>query len=538
MRTHHTLIALGGLLGSAVTAALGCYHFVDDYYTPLTDPRLATGGTGGTSGSGGTGGSGGNPHCVGDPTTDPAIVRDECGVFVSATAMPGGDGTQQKPFTKLSDAVAKALAAGKRLYACDESYTEKATLKINGSLDVYGGFTGCESSGKAWTWSAAQRASLTGPADAIALVLASGKGAIHVENVDVTAPNATVMGGSSIAVYVNGGTAELVSSNISAGDAMAGADGIDAPTMAAQAGTDGNSGGDSCSVDTVPGAAQVQTTCGTAFSIGGKGGDGNQLNGASGQAGLPNNGAGQAGSGDDGTTMGWTCTGNMGTGKDGQPGTSGGEGPGASMMSFGMLDTKGFIGATGNDGMPGTPGQGGGGGGGLRGSAALCSGKPGSGGASGGSGGSGGCGGAPGGGGKGGGASVALVSANAAVTLTNVKLSAGNGGNGGRGGNLQAGGAPGKIGQGGKATVGGLQPGCNGGGGGKGGDGGPGGGGRGGHSIGITSTGTAPQIDPSAITIKSAGTGGKGGSNDFKGNHGDNGIAATCWDFGSNTACK
>jgi hypothetical protein len=548
MRTKTLMLGLLGLTGSAGMTHVGCGTALEEDWARLTDPALATDGsstgTGGTStggsGAGGhDGGAGGStPDCSGDPTKDPAIVANGCGVFVSASAPAGGDGTQRKPFNKLSDAITAASGKTSRVYACAESYdNETVTVNVTGALDVYGGFTGCSGGGKAWTWSSVMRVSYTGPANETALVLASGTGTIHVENVNVQAPDATMAGGSSIALYVNGGTVELVSSNVTAGDAMPGANGTDASSTPAQGGMDGNSGGAACSATSVAGAQEVQTTCGTSFSIGASGGAGDPLNGTAGALGLPNNGGGQPGSGDDGTTVGWTCAGNGGTGKDGLPGTSDTGGPGASMMSFGTLDTTGFVGAAGSDGMVGTPGQGGGGGGGVRGGATPCMGQPGSGGASGGSGGSGGCGGTQGGGGKGGGASIALVSASATVTLTSVKLSAGKGGNGGRGGNAQQGGPGSTGGPGGTSIVVGLQPGCNGGAGGKGGDGGPGGGGRGGHSLGIASSGTAPQIDPSNVTTKAAGNGGKGGSNDVDGNDGAGGTAAPCWDFMKNAAC-
>ena len=530
MRRVRYLVGLASMFGVVAVVAGGCVDAVALWYAPLTDPALLDGGTGATDGGGG---AGGNPACAGDPTQDAALVSNECGVFVSASAVANGDGTKTRPFTGLSAAVTTALSQKKRVYACAESYSESATLEVNGALEVFGGFTGC---GAAWSWDAAKRASYTGPANEIALVLTSGSGAIHVENVDVIAAPATVKGASSIAVYVNGGTVELSSSDVTADDGMIGEDGADAPEVPAQAGADGNDGGAACSADSVDGAAQKETTCGPAFSVGGAGGDGNGLNGVQGANGLPNNGAGQAGQGDDGTA-GWSCAVNGGDGKAGAPGVTDDGGSGAPMASFGALSTSGFVGTAGNDGKAGTPGQGGGGGGGVRGGTALCTGHPGIGGASGGSGGSGGCGGLGGGGGKAGGASIALVSADAVLTLDQVKLKAGNGGNGGRGGNPQQGGAGSNGGDGGTSSIAGLEPGCGGGKGGKGGDGGPGGGGRGGHSIGLAVSGTVPQFDPATITVKSAGDGGKGGSNDAKMNHGDIGTAAVCWDFANNAEC-
>ena len=82
---------------------------------------------------------------------------------------------------------------------------------------------------------------------------------------------------------------------------------------------------------------------------------------------------------------------------------------------------------------------------------------------------------------------------------------------------------------------------CNGGKGGKGGDGGNGGGGLGGHSFGIAATGTAPALDAAtqkAVTPGPKGTGGLGGNMDASMNHGADGMAAACWDFGAKVACK
>jgi hypothetical protein len=477
------------------------------------------------------------PGCMGDPLTDSMIVSDMCGVFVSATAMDGGDGTQAKPYKKLSDAIVKAKTAGKFIYACAEAYTEDATLQIKGPARLYGTFTGCEMGGTMWTPDAMKRASLTGPADQVALLLESGMtGSIDITGLDVNAPNAVAAGGSSIAVYVNGGTANLTSCTITAGDGKKGDDGANGPMTPAKGGTNGNSGGAACSADTVSGAPQISTMCSsTDVSVGGKGGDGNLTNGGGGQVGLPANGGGAAGNGDDGSTMTtWTCAGKGGNGGDGIPGATGDNGAAAS--TFGTLTSAGFVGAPGGDGGTGKPGQGGGGGGGVRGSSTLCTTAT-KGGASGGSGGSGGCGGEGGKGGKGGGSSIALVSDSANVTLAKVTLNAGIGGDGGVGGNPQSGGAGSDGGKGGLKTVTGLQNGCDGGKGAVGGDGGPGGGGRGGHSIGIASKGTSPTYDANSVTIKTPGNGGNGGLGNLGNNKGQNGEAQKCFDFEKGTSC-
>src|SRR4051812_46284009 len=40
MRTAHSLIAIGGILGAVTVLAAGCRDYVADYYTPLIDPKL------------------------------------------------------------------------------------------------------------------------------------------------------------------------------------------------------------------------------------------------------------------------------------------------------------------------------------------------------------------------------------------------------------------------------------------------------------------------------------------------------------------
>src|ERR1700679_4110004 len=86
---HLGLAAFGAVLVQA-----GCWSDYDSLYLPLTNPEL--GRDGGADGAEGAGGSA--PSCAGDPTQDPAIVNDNCGVFVSASAAPGGDGKEARPF--------------------------------------------------------------------------------------------------------------------------------------------------------------------------------------------------------------------------------------------------------------------------------------------------------------------------------------------------------------------------------------------------------------------------------------------------------
>jgi hypothetical protein len=555
MRRVDWLVGLGALLaasgGYAALMALGacnadfgnCTTFPHapgclNYSSGSSSGSTSTGTTTGSS-STSTSSSSGMPTCSGDPTADAGLVSDMCGIFVSSSAPDGGtaNGTMEDPFNNLADALVAAQMMNRFIFVCAGKYPLPSTLSIKQGVDIYGN---ASCTGGAWSLQdptvEANRTELDGPANEVAVVVSTTTGTVNVSGLNVVAAPATGMGASSIAVYVDTGTtANFTECDIISSTATAGAQGMDAPTTAAMTGGSGNNGNPSCSAGTVQGAAQVANTCGgsTPVSIGGNGGNGESVQGTPGTPGFPaSTNAGQAGAGDNGTS-GWGCAlnnpvtglGNGTQGADGATGMAGTPGTG-----FGTLDSTGYVGVVGGDGTDGAPGQGGGGGGGVRGSSSQCTGAN-NGGASGGSGGAGGCGGAAGKGGQGGGASFALVSANATVTLSSVKVTAGFGGAGGQGGGLQAGGNGGSAGQGGNG--GSLANGCNGGGGGKGGSGGPGAGGNGGHSIAIASMGTAPTMDSksTATASSSMAMGGPGGTNNTASNSGNAGIATACYDY-------
>jgi hypothetical protein len=474
-------------------------------------------------------GGGGDPACEGDPTLDAGLVSDACGVFVSASAAPGGDGTRARPLRSFVEAAAKRP---RRVYACAETYAESAGVVFARGVEIYAGFTDCAG---AWSWSAEARASLAGPADALALALAGGDH--HVENLNVTAADAAAPGGSSIGMIVVGGTLRMRSGDVTAG---AGRDGVVGGSLAADValnGASGSSGSDACTGDILEGnagGAAVTKTCDAERTVGGEGGDGGRvepgstpriLAGGDGEAGMPAGIGGQQGIGEP-EAGAWGCFAGAGLGNGGAPGANGDPGAGASDNSLGEVTSAGFVGVAGAQGASGKPGQGGGGGGGAKGGR-ICTGSTYGFGASGGSGGSGGCGGRGGGGGGGGGASIAVVSAGASVTFEGVKITAGNGGKGGNGGEGQPGGTGGNAGIGGQPS-GSSNPACDGGRGGKGGNGGPGGG-RGGHAIGIAYTGSMPE--GATITPGTAGEGGDGGPGNEMAGRGAPGLAAEAQAF-------
>lgn len=516
-----------GVVGIAAAVHLaGCV-----FRTPIDcENALVDCGTGGATSSSTTGTGGTGPECGGDPSE--MNVTDACGVFVQADAVGGmeaEDGTQAHPYTSLQKAIDKADS--KRVYACGSApYSEAVTIAA--PVEVYGGFE-CA---KGWAWKAEGRSALKGPADAVALTLTKqGEGA-KVHGFEITAPSATKKGGSSIAVAVDDIAAALISCEVTAGDGMAGEDGV-TPSGTATKGTDApppdalkmNACINGASMALVGGAPGT-LTCEDGVTAGGLGGKGGiSGDGEAGADGTPADATkGKGGAGED--SMNECADGTKG--KSGDGGIVGNAGilPGALSLT-GLSDTNV------TDGKAGSRGFGGGGGGGAKaGLGGLCLGGVDGNGASGGGGGAGGCGGKGGGGGKAGGSSIAIVSLGTKLVLTEVSLATGKGGDGGKGVVGQPGGDFGAGAKGG-AGSGGVNPGCKGGDGGLGGKGGSGGGGRGGHSVGLAYV-SGPSKAPAlkGFAGSAVGTGGAAGPLNSMGT-GAKGAAGACWDFSKNTAC-
>jgi hypothetical protein len=544
MRTRHTLLLLSGLLGGVASTAAGCFDPYNDYYLPLTDPKLATSGSGGmTTGTstGGNGGGGSKPDCSGEPNEVNTV--EDCGVFVQADAADAtGDGTRAKPYKTLQEALDKA--GDKRVYACASApFVEAVT--ISAGVELFGGFA-CA---KEWTWSQGAKSMLNGPADQIALTLVSGADGAKVENFAITAasPSDMTMGGSSIAVVVADLAATFDHCDLIAGDAADGAKGTtpgDLVTPGQDAPMPVHGQMDACvNPASVIGGPPGVTSCGaidTSGAPGGKGGITGAMNGSGQSGGTGANPAmmplpGADGLGGDGQV---DAAGVCQPGHLGAPGTNGAPGGGGSASSD-MLTPAGISNGNDTDGKPGTPGQGGGGGGGAK-SGLFCLGGVDGNGASGGGGGAGGCGGKGGGGGKAGGSSVALLSLGSKLTLVEVTLATGTGGKGGDGSLGQNGAKGGNGASGGSAAA--LPPsidGCKGGDGGKGGVGGSGGGGRGGHSIGLAYA-KSPAVPPKIKTFTHGmpGDGGAAGQGAPMSSNGAQGTMGQCWDFGKNKSCS
>ncbi|XXY45688.1 hypothetical protein WME91_37380 [Sorangium sp. So ce269] len=485
----------------------------------------------------GTGGGRPNPVCEGDPTKDAGAVIDECAVFASASAAPGGDGTKVNPYASLGEAVANAK--GKRVLACASGAFEES-VTIAAGIEVIGGFH-CEAE---WTWSEGARSAIEAPANQIALTLTDGASEAKVRSFAIRAASATEPGGSSIGVAVADIEAELAQVDVTAGDGMAGANG-ETPTEAPQAGasapdTEQTRASDACDLPAgVRGGDPGVTMCEDGETRGGAGGlggitgadDGNGQKGADG-APVPEPNPDEYGLGGAGQGA---AAGNCRQGEPGAPGAAGGPGVAGSDT---LLTLAGIAGGDGASGTTGKRGQGGGGGGGAK-AGQFCQTGPNTiegPGASGGGGGAGGCGGKAGGGGQAGGSSIGIVSLGTKLVLREVTVTVGKAGKGGDGVAGQNGANGGAGAAGGAASENPPSiPGCDGGKGGRGGAGGPGAGGRGGHAIGI-----AYAAPGAAVTLANfmAGTAGEGGGMAPGGNAGETGVSGECWDFTAKASCS
>jgi hypothetical protein len=515
-------IGVAAALLCACAATLGaCGSVGGDTSSEAAESASGASGAGG-AGGGGTGGN--SSSCDEDPSDNPSVLRDECGVFVKPDGSDAsGDGTEKNPLMTLGKAIEIAAEQGKRVFACRGSYMEAVT--VPGGAALYGGL---DCSAAEWAPSTGEKSEILGPVDMIALRLLGGAGAatISIDRFSVKAPSAQAPGGSSVASLAEEGAvvimtnAELVSGNGAPGAAGMSADAV--PPATPQP-TGDNAGNPACeTVDTtMPGEMLMNDCGGGEISIGGAGGPSTLFAGQGGDDGFPDfmlPSYGNGGAGD-------TACGSGGFGQDGAPGMTGA--PGAPGEGLGVLSAAvGYVGASGGEGGKGTIGQGGGGGGGRKGAAGCGAG------ASGGAGGAGGCGGLGGKGGQAGGSSIALISIKASVTLTDVVLTPGQGGSGGIGGNRQSGGlgSPGSLG--GQGAFG-LPSACKGGAGGSGGSGGTGGGGAGGHALGVAFAGSAPTGAFKVSQPLVAGLGAVGGNNGFELNTGAAGRAEEMLEFPS-----
>lgn len=530
-RAHWLIVTSGLLVAASITCATGCQTLAakcDNTVTCQGDAGVGAGG-GGTGGTGGTDAGGPNESLKCDPATAGpvgtlgTVPSSGCGIFVDS--IEGTDHadcgiTPTDPCRTLGVALMTQLTHPdlKHVYACG-SFEEPVLLSAG--VTLHGAFT-C----KAFYWyydvmdENRKKTTLTANPDTIPLMVASTATGAEIRDFAITAANAMVAGGSSIAVVVDGATATFTRCTLSAQNAKDGEAGSYAGTPAQQADS-GQPGSPAGSMMPLSGGNGGTNFCSgqQLIPLAGDGGSGGTVPDGDGGPGMSKgmrrdlDGAGQ--------TATTACT-------PGMPGSPGMDGPpGPKVSSLGMINASGYRGIDGQPGTDGENGNNGGGGGGSRAAMTITHG------AGGGGGGAGGCGGIHGGGGKAGGSSIALLSLDAKVTLVGGlinSLSAGNGGDGGKGQFLQSGG---NAGNGGGAS-GSVGKGCSGGAGGDGGNGGNGGGGSGGYSFGIAATGLMmPKFSVMNVTVGPEGHGGAGASM----NQGDNGIAKACWNFDTGVAC-
>ena len=490
----------------------------------------STGGHGGASSSStGTGGSGGAPDCSGDPAA--ANIDEACAIFAEPDAT-GAAGTRASPVGDLDKAIELAAAAGKRVYACGDFDGPLAPTK---GFDLWGGFK-CK--GGKWTWGGADRSKLGAPDDQVPVVV-DVAGTVSIHTFSITADSAVAAGGSSIAVVFGKQVdptidcCDLTTGVGSPGDTTPGT-----PTNGAAA-VPPTPGLVMCSGSSIAKGGQLTCADGTILKAG-DGGDG-------GRASNPNGTPGGDGTidgmpGDDRRTRRhqrrFGCA-------NGQPGTPAIRAPAATAASpmtpvvdvaskpngfpTGVVTVGGGAGKKGGFGTPGQPGAGGGG----AAHTPNCRGGVGGGGMTGGCGGSGGLPGARG--------RLqhrrALPRHPPSARRRRHRCRRRRPRRPRRTSADRAGAAASRPAGITAGLSSGASTGCSGASGGNGGAGGSGGGGRGGHAIRRRFfMGTPTQLELGSTATWMFGAPGDGGVT-VGVNKAEPGVAASCWNFDSNSAC-
>jgi hypothetical protein len=434
------------------------------------------------------------PPAVGTPANNE--LTNEFGVFVTASAPTGGDGTMAHPFATISAGIERVKDLKLRVYVCAGLYRESLTL-VN-AVSVVGSL-GCENGAWHTGGAATHLEAPTSPA-------LRAKEIVQVtrfEGFDVEAPAGAAGTPNSIGLIAQNAPAlTIVNTKLTAAKAFDGADGTDGVQLTLGASAKGTDGLPTAGPGLLPPATPIPYQTGRAGGVGS----------CVGAAGHDGENGGKGGNGATQRCEPSTFAGNPicnwsvvagydSTAPVSASSAAGGAGAdGASASTVGAFSSDGYAPAGGTPGADGAPGKGGSGGstGGVR--ATIdgpensnkyfeCAAGPG--------GGAGGCPGLAGAPGGGGGASVAaLVLASPGLTFMTSQLVAGTGGAGGKGtfGSMStAGGAPGVNNQ---ATPGAA--------GGPGGRAGFSGNGAGGPSVALAYTGGAVVITPDSHTSTGA----------------------------------
>lgn len=426
----------------------------------------------------------------GTPVVDELV--ESFGVFVSTSGQVGADGTRIAPFATISEGIEAAKKTGKRVYVCEGTYREAVT--IADGISMVGGL---DCSNAKWLLGNA-RSRIESPSSP-AITASSIVQTTRFERFDVSAPDATAAGASSIALFATNASAlTIAKSRIASGNGGNGASGVDPQAKLAGLDVNGKLGPLS-----IPWTSSGSTL---SFPIPKEGGEGGKS-----ACGAPPGGAGGTGgvwkmSGGADIVVDWDpyrddiATYGARAGAAGSGAVQNGS-DGTSATTSGAFTRDGFVPANGSRGTSGSPGASGAGGSGH---VPLTNPAEGSiwYGVQGAGGGAGGCGGDSGTPGTGGGASIAAFVVDGAFTFVESELVAKNGGAGGAG---TFGSAPTPGGKGGAATRGAQ------GSGGK--DGTPGGlagvsgSGAGGASVVIVHFGDRPKLENTKLTIGHAGSG-------------------------------
>lgn len=467
------------------------------------------------------------PQCDGTkrPDQDACVISEAFGVFVSASkgSDSAGNGSRTQPYATITKAIAAGKQAGRRVYACMESYNE--SVDFAAGVDVYGYFD-CFSSWKVTS----NRARIVAPKSP-ATTANNVSSETRVESLEIVSPDLTGPGASSIGLIANNsGGLHFVNAKIHAGVAGKGADGSTGIQLTESGNKNGTAGAEETDCNLVPikqnwlCQSRRSTVAGSFMKCVGELGHDPAPSGAGGTG------------GNYGVACGGTCFSTYFPNADGAPNVSsaqvakggvvsgpwlGGDGVvGQSGMNgsvggaIGTLSANGYVTSDGTKGMAGFPGQSGGGGAGrmpgLENSPAGYGTTADIWGSSGGSGGTGGCPGLPGTAGQGGGASLGVLSVSSPMTFEVSTIESSMGGAGGVGG---AASQPTAGGSGGAApkywngvTLFTLS--------GRGGNGGAGGlgsapaSGGGGPSIAVAYSSGAPKLVGDTLTQGKGGTGG------------------------------